>query len=445
MHEFVKRVSQKVSKLSPSQVEQLFKTISDENERYSSVFESLSIGLVIVDKSFHLILCNKAAERYVPLKIRPDDSKTENLPFWQMIEDEDIAAFIQKCCVQDLTNVCSEFTVPTSGGSVRFITVTLVPLVRRFNAEGTIITIADNTEKRNQDVLLHRMESLASLTNLAASVAHEIKNPLGAISIHIQLIQKALKKAREKDGILPDEKFVEKYLDVVNEEIDNLNKIVVDFLFAVRPISANLELLSPDKLLLQFAQFFKPEFEQNNIELVLDLCKACPRILIDNKLFRDVITNIVQNSIAAIKERISADESNSNSFKGRFAITSTVKNDRYVVTLSDNGIGMTEKTVSHIFEPYYTTKPNGTGLGMTMVYKIIKEFRGEITVNSTRGKGSSFIITLPVPQTDTLLLSHSSENKNPPAVTDIGVKDIGAIGGNGHTEKDAGRKNEAEK
>ncbi|MCR4627106.1 MAG: two-component sensor histidine kinase, partial [Treponema sp.] len=77
------------------------------------------------------------------------------------------------------------------------------------------------------------------------------------------------------------------------------------------------------------------------------------------------MTNIVQNSIAAIKERISADESNSNSFKGRFAITSTVKNDRYVVTLSDNGIGMTEKTVSHIFEPYYTTKPNGTGLGMT--------------------------------------------------------------------------------
>ena len=418
MHEFVKRVSQKVSKLSSSQVEELFKAISDENERYSSVFESLSIGLVIVDKSFHVRLCNKAAERYVPLKIRPDDSKFEDLAYWEMIEDEDISSFINKCFTLDRTNVCSEFTLSTSGGSARFITVTLVPLVRHYNAEGTIITIADNTEKRNQDVLLHRMESLASLTNLAASVAHEIKNPLGAISIHIQLIQKALKKARENDGLLPDEKFVEKYLDVVNEEIDNLNKIVVDFLFAVRPISANMELLEPDKLLVQFVQFFKPEFDHDDIELTVNLCEECPRLLIDNKLFRDVVTNIVQNSIAAIKERIAADEYNSSDYKGSFAIESTVKNDKYVLSLSDNGIGMSEKTVSHIFEPYYTTKPNGTGLGMTMVYKIIKEFNGEISVNSTRGKGSTFIITLPVPQTDTLLLSHSKENTNPLTVMD---------------------------
>jgi len=294
-----------------------------------------------------------------------------------------------------------------------------VPLVRQHNAEGTVITVSDNTEKRNQDVLLHRMESLASLTNLAASVAHEIKNPLGAISIHIQLIQKALKKAREDNGILPDKKFVEKYLDVVNEEIDNLNKIVVDFLFAVRPISANMELLQPDKLLMQFAQFFKPEFEQNNIDLKVELCEDCPRLMIDDKLFRDVITNIVQNSIAAIKERIAADEYNAKNYKGCFSIKTEVKNDKYKIQLCDNGIGMTEKTVSHIFEPYYTTKPNGTGLGMTMVYKIIKEFSGEISVDSSRGKGSVFTITLPVPQTDTLLLPHTEENRNPPAISRI--------------------------
>ena len=406
MHRFVKRVSQKISKLSQPQLERLFKIINEENENFNSVFDSLSIGLVIVDKKFRIMQWNKASERYLPLRIRPEDSKSGMQPFWELIEDEEISNFIKKCCCHEITNVCDEFTLATSSGSVRFITVSLVPLVRHFDAVGTVISVSDNTEKRNQEVLLHRMESLASLTNLAASVAHEIKNPLGAISIHIQLIQKALKKARENGNLLPDKKFVENYLDVVNEEIGNLNKIVVDFLFAVRPVSANLELVDPNKLLERFAEFFKPEFEQDGIDLNVELCTDCPRLLVDSKLFRDVITNLVQNSIAAIKEKVDSQELCKDNYKGKFSICSKIKDDKYILFLSDNGIGMTEQTVSHIFEPYYTTKPNGTGLGMTMVYKIIKEFSGEISVSSERGKGSRFIITLPVPQTDTLLLAN---------------------------------------
>ncbi|QTQ13892.1 two-component sensor histidine kinase [Treponema parvum] len=412
MHGFVKRVSQKVSKLSPVQIEQLFNSVSDENETLNSVFESIPIGILVVNKSFIVQKANKAVGRYIPFKIHPEDPKAENTPLWNLIDDAEIASFIETCYKQDKTNLCSEFTVTTSGGSARFITLTLIPLVRRYNSAGTIISVADNTEKRNQDVLLRRMESLASLTNLAASVAHEIKNPLGAIGIHIQLIQKALKKAREGGGLLPDKKFIENYLNVINEEIDNLNKIVVDFLFAVRPISANLELSDPNALIERLSELFKPEFAQNNIETDIELCDASPRLLIDEKLFHQVISNIVQNSIAAIKERSLGDES----FKGRFSIVSRTDNDRYVLILSDNGIGMSEKTLSHIFEPYYTTKPNGTGLGMTMVYKIVKEFSGEIDVTSARGKGSVFTISLPIPQTGMRLLPHDEEIKNPPAV-----------------------------
>ena len=102
--------------------------------------------------------------------------------------------------------------------------------------------------------------------------------------------------------------------------------------------------------------------------------------------------------------------------KKDFCIRLAVDKDTRTLTVRDNGIGMSEKTVSHIFEPYYTTKPNGTGLGMTMVYKIIKEFSGDIAVSSSRGKGSCFTITLPVPQTKTCLLPHDKETENPPAV-----------------------------
>ena len=190
---------------------------------------------------------------------------------------------------------------------------------------------------------------------------------------------------------------MEKYLAVVNEEIDNLNKIVVDFLFAVRPVSANLELKDPDKLLERFRDFFLPEFQQKKIRFTTRLCNKSVRLLIDEKLFREVIVNLTQNAIAAIDEKNSGD--------GELEIITELKNDIFVIRIKDNGQGMPENILSHVFEPYYTTKANGTGLGLTMVYKIIKEFSGDIQVTSVCGEGTVFEIKLPVPQMETKLIN----------------------------------------
>ena len=89
---------------------------------------------------------------------------------------------------------------------------------------------------------------------------------------------------------------------------------------------------------------------------------------------------------------------------GKLIFGTFIADDKYIITVGDNGCGMDEETVSRIFEPYFTTKANGTGLGMTMAYKIIKEFGGEIQVQSHKGEGSVFSIILPVPQTDKKLL-----------------------------------------
>ena len=251
------------------------------------------------------------------------------------------------------------------------------------------------------------MESLASLTNLAASVAHEIKNPLGAISIHIQLLQKSIARARENGNEIPDKKFVENYLDIINEEIDNLNKIVVDFLFAVRPVSAKLELLHPAQIIKKLIDFLKPEYEKENIKVEVDLYSDEIKLLLDEKLFREVIVNLSQNAIYAIKEN------EANIEEGVFKLHTFVKDDKYIIEISDNGCGMSEEKMAKIFEPYYTTKATGTGLGLTTVYKIIKEFSGEINVKSEEKKGTSFTIMLPVPQLNKKLLSYrENENKD---------------------------------
>ncbi len=407
MRSYVKRVQQKAEKLSKEQVLSLLEEVADENESLYSVLESLSTGLLIVDDDFLLLRYNQIAESWLPFSERLEDIAGSDKPIFEYVEDEEIAGCLRKCFEKNITNSSEDFSTVTPGGTVRFLSMTISPLITEGELIGKIILVRDITEKKNQDILLHRMENLANLTNLAAGMAHEIKNPLGAISIHIQLIQKALTKARDNEDKLPPKKFVEDHIDVVNEEIDHLNKLVMDFLLAVRPVKAQLELREPDKLIENLVSFFNPEFKDEGIEVVFKSSESGKRILLDEKLFRDVIMNISQNSLAALKAKFNGAKV-TDGLGPKFCISNNVRDNKFVITIADNGCGMSEETLSKIFEPYYTTKANGTGLGMTMVYKIIKEFSGEIIVDSKEGEGTAFTITFPIPQKDTKLLTSES-------------------------------------
>lgn len=403
MAEISRRLARKLDKLTLPQVREVLEESCGKIDMMESVFQSVGTGLVIVDcqrNSFRVLMVNKAAERFVPFV-----QKMDGLPVWDCVTDKGVSTFLRDNIGSGKTNVSDEFTMTTPGGSVRFVVVSISPFITdaRDGLIGSIVRIDDVTERRNQEILLHRMESLASLTNVAASVAHEIKNPLGAISIHIQLMQKAIRKKRAGDGMLPDPKFAEDYLDVVNSEIERLNKIVVDFLMAVRPLSVRMELSEPNALLSEFVSFFAPEFSASGIGVRTEFCEKCPRILLDGKLFREIFVNMAQNAISAINSRFP------DGHGGLFGVSTTCDGDSFVVRFSDNGCGMDGETCARVFEPYFTTKADGTGLGMAMVYKIIKEFGGDIRVDSVQGEGTEFVVTLPVPQKDKRLLSYKTE------------------------------------
>ena len=417
MRDYVKRVSEMLPKLSQEQVKRVLNSIMTENEMLDSILESLSTGLIVVNRAWKILKLNKIAERYLSFVYYADETKGESLCIWECISEPEIAEFLKKCAEDDKMNVSEEFTTADSSGSVRFLSVSVLSFVYDSEMLGSIIKIYDITEKRTQEVKLRRMENMASLTNLAAGMAHEIKNPLGAISIHIQLIQRAVKKKRGTDRMLPDKKLLEDHLDVVNEEIENLNRLVMDFLFAVRPVKAELTLSNPVKMLSAIVEFFAPEFNKSSVALELEAPKECPRLLVDEKLFREAIINLIQNAFAAIKERYEeccvAEENPvaARKMTGRIVISVTVKYDKVLITVEDNGTGMSKETSARIFEPYFTTKANGTGLGMTMVYKIIKEFSGEVQVKSELGKGTVFTLTVPVPQTNKKLIETNGEQK----------------------------------
>ena len=411
MPSYAKRISQKASKLSNEQLLTLLDNTFEENETLYSIIESISSGMLVVDNNFCILQKNTILESRLDFKLHPDDAKLNMIPVWDIIEDEEIAEFFRKCAENKITNSTEDFTTTTKGGSIRFLTIAMTPLMHKNELTGRIIIVRDVTENKNQEIRLHRMENLANLTNLAAGMAHEIKNPLGAISIHIQLIQKALEKARENNNVLPAKKFVEDHVDVVNEEIDHLNKLVMDFLLAVRPVNATLELKNPAKIIEDLLNFTKPEFSAENLKIEFTKPKQSCKILLDEKLFRDIFINLSQNALYALKAKFKENVENDGKLfapgldeKGLFKIDCAYNENKYVIRVIDNGCGMSPDVLGKIFEPYYTTKANGTGLGMTMIYKIVKEFSGDIQVESEEGKGTLFTLIFPIPQKDKKLL-----------------------------------------
>lgn len=407
MRGYVKRVTQKASKLSKEQVLSILEDVLEENESLYSIFESISTGILIVDNDFILQQANSIVESRLPFNVHTDDPKANMLPVWDIIDDDDICIYLKNCFSKSITNSSEDFSIMTPGGNVRFITLAITPLIHKGELKGRIILVRDITENKNQEVRLHRMENMANLTNLAAGMAHEIKNPLGAISIHIQLVQKALLKARENENILPDKKFVENHIDVVNEEVEHLNKLIMDFLLAVRPVNATLELKNPGKLIQNIVDFFTPEFNNEKIKVNFDVKDNGAKIMLDEKLLREIVLNLSQNALAAIKTKKSnIDTSIDEQYDAIFAIKCFKTENRYIIQVQDNGCGMSKENVSKIFEPYFTTKANGTGLGMTMVYKIVKEFSGEINVDSIENVGTTFTMFFPLPQKNKKLLTN---------------------------------------
>ena len=407
MSRYVERVIDMLPKLSSEEVKRVLMEVVSENSMLDSLIESFSTGLILVDKKWRILQVNKAAKRI--LRISPDEEKYEDDLLFNVIEEnEEISEWLKNIADTHKTNVREEFSSSSSSdGSVRFLAVSGFSFVQKTEISGSIVKIEDITQQKAKAVLDRRLENMEGLTNLAAGMAHEIKNPLGAISIHIQLVQKAISKKRGGDGTLPDKKFLEEHLDIVNDEIEKLNDLVMDFLFAVRPVNAKLTLSDPEEILSSICDFVSPEFNKSHVLLKMELLKEKKRIMIDEKLFRQVIINIAQNAFYAVKAKFpgcTEENTNSQEMPGIVIFKTTIIEDNFVISISDNGIGMDSETVGRIFEPYFTTKANGTGLGMTMSYKIIKEFGGDIQVKSEKGTGSVFFISLPVPQIETKLL-----------------------------------------
>jgi PAS domain S-box-containing protein len=385
MVDFYRRALKKLDKLDTPQHRGLLLSAVDEISLLETVLDSIDMGILVCDENNNLVMVNKCALRLLPLDY------SEGIQLWEAIADEHIVEFFKDILLNRTRVADKEFEIEQNERRW-LLSINVVPLVQDYRITGSLIYIEDITEKRRQEISLRRAENLASLTTLAAGVAHDIKNPLGSISIHLQLLQKALaKKMKDTD------KTTDKYFNVLKEEVERLNRIVVDFLFAVRPMALELRENDLNKVISQMAEFVRFELEQSKILCLLELDEELPAILIDERYMKQALLNLIKNAQAAMPNG------------GVLTIATNYIDNEIRISIADTGIGISRENLAKIFEPYFTTKETGTGLGLTQVFKIIREHQGEIIVDSAQGGGSEFKIILPIPQKETRMITYNSK------------------------------------
>lgn len=386
MSKFVDKATSKLSKLSHEQISRIINSQSEDLNIRKEVLDTISDGLLLFDNSGVVKFNNKYASYFLPTKVSSDDYL--GLKADDFISNSEIVEFINDSIKRKANN--AEFMYSFNSSIFGDMELRILCNITKNNI---LFSIHDFTFINKVKDEFRKNESLAAMTTMAAQVAHEIKNPLASMSIYVQLLKKKL----DSNGSLTKEE-AEKSLIIISDEIERLNQIAVDFLFAVKPMKVNLELTDCNSLIKKTIEVVVPETEKGEVSIKLNLATTLPKLKLDKSLVEQTFLNLIRNAMQAIKP---------GQKDGLIEIKSYIDENYVKVDVSDNGCGMSEETIGKIFEPYYTTKTSGTGLGLTTIFKIMKELGGEISVKSELDKGSVFTVSFPIPDSERFKLERN--------------------------------------
>ena len=260
---------------------------------------------------------------------------------------------------------------------------------------GHVIILRDITESRRTAQQAIESERVNALTLLAAGVAHEIGNPLNSLHIHLQLMER---KAQELDHHVTAE--LQQSIDVARSEVHRLDSIVTQFLRAIRPSQPRLHPENVNTIVEEAVRFFAPEIQDRDMVVEQELRADLPLLRLDRGQMKQAFYNVIKNSLEAMKRH------------GTLRIRTDRDDTHVIVTFVDTGGGMSTENLSRAFEPYFTTKPSGTGLGLLIVRRIVREHGGELSIESTQGKGLTLTIRLPYVEKRIRMLE-AGESKRP--------------------------------
>jgi signal transduction histidine kinase len=243
---------------------------------------------------------------------------------------------------------------------------------------GHVMILRDITQSRRTAQQTIESERLNALTLLAAGVAHEIGNPLNSLHIHLQLMERSLQNL--DDGAKAE---LQHSIDVARSEVNRLDSIVTQFLRAIRPSRPQLRPENLNAIVEDAVRFFTPELQDREIVVEQELRSDLPALQLDRDQMKQALYNVIKNSLEAMHRH------------GTLRIRTDMDDTHVIIRFVDTGGGMSAESLSRVFEPYFTTKPSGTGLGLLIVRRIVREHGGELSIESPHGKGLTVTIRLP--------------------------------------------------
>jgi two-component system, sporulation sensor kinase E len=368
---FLEKLVARLDRVEPGEVQQIVTRLIHEKGFLEKVFEALQEGVIVLDPQGRIGFVNSAASGFFGLD--PEKAEGQSLASQVRGLDWETLGKPGRTISRDL-----EVFYPEN----RFLNFYLAPIDGGGEAGetlGYVMLVRDLTSSRAEAEETLESERLNALTLLAAGVAHEIGNPLNSLDIHLQLLGRKLRK-------LPpgERKPLEDHLATARGEIQRLDGILKQFLHAVRPTLPRRERQDLHAVLHETLRLLEPELESRKIRVELDLAEGMPQAEIDGGQFQQVFYNLLRNAYQALPAG-----------NGRIAVRSRFNDYEYVVTIDDNGIGISPEHMGAIFEPYRTTKSSGSGLGLLIVRRIIREHGGEIAIESEEARGTRVIIHLP--------------------------------------------------
>ncbi len=349
----------------------------------NDILESLTNGVIVVDRVGHITTFNKTAGTLTGLKPQSCLTKTlkEVFPFDLF---GNMVARLEKNRGETISR---DQDITTPDKKIIHVRVSASPVLDNHGGQiGTVLILQDRTDLRRLEELAHRNQRLREMGEMAAGIAHEIRNPLASIELFASLLKKDLEGDHGKA----------KLVQHIRAGVQNMDRIISTLLLFAKSSQPSRQQCDINLLLSQLMEGLDDIKIPKNIKVLLDFGKEEMLANGDRELLRQVFPNLIRNAIQAMPE------GGELRIRTRKALISVPENDggsvdrRFIaVTITDTGGGISADDLEKIFNPFFTTKEKGTGLGLAISHNIIKAHQGTIEAICEEGKSTSFKIKIP--------------------------------------------------